>query len=209
MNNNLLKSFAMLLIVVIFTSCGNTSKALLRPLPFLGSGLTVTFDLATLNFSYEEAEYQYVGELISSNDNQEYKEWFYFTTKLKAQTGGLEVENVKIVKTNQTDKLELLEEDIKLIYEDEEYIILKHPIKKDNLIEIDKLELRGPFDLYIGKVKVNDKEIVEVPPLRFKRYIHVKKFLAVSDFFENPKFETVYYGPLEDFDGEIDERRKR
>ena len=96
-------------------------------------------------------------------------------------------------------KLKLLDNKIKIIKDGKEYVIPYSDIenKNDIYIYIKVVNIvNEDFLLYIGRVQLDNGEIVNIPPLHFKKYIYIQKnvqrnctffwtinFLAFSTFY--------------------------
>ena len=75
-------------------------------------------------------------------------------------------------------KLKLLDNEIKIIKDGREYVIPYSDIenKNDIYIYIKVVNIvNEDFLLYIGRVQLDNGEIVNIPPLHFKKYIYIKK----------------------------------
>ena len=76
-------------------------------------------------------------------------------------------------------KLKLLDNKIKIIKDGKEYVIPYSDIenKNDIYIYIKVVNIvNEDFLLYIGRVQLDNGEIVNIPPLHFKKYIYSKKW---------------------------------
>ena len=75
-------------------------------------------------------------------------------------------------------KLKLLDNEIKIIKDGREYVIPYSDIenKNDIYIYIKVVNIvNEDFLLYIGRVQLDNGEIVNIPPLHFKKYIYISK----------------------------------
>lgn len=75
-------------------------------------------------------------------------------------------------------KLKLLDNKIKIIKDGREYVIPYSDIenKNDIYIYIKVVNIvNEDFLLYIGRVQLDNGEIVNIPPLHFKKYIYIQK----------------------------------
>ncbi|WP_315523939.1 hypothetical protein [Fusobacterium massiliense] len=99
-------------------------------------------------------------------------------------------------------KLKLLDNEIKIIKDGREYIIPYSDIenkKNDINIYIKVVNIiNEDFLLYIGRVQLDNGEIVNIPPLHFKKYIYIKKSGILAGFDPVGKFKS-YSGTLEEY----------
>ena len=99
-------------------------------------------------------------------------------------------------------KLKLLDNKIKIIKDGREYIIPYSDIenKKNDIniyIKIVNI-INEDFLLYIGRVQLDNGEIVNIPPLHFKKYIYIKKSGILAGFDPVGRFKS-YSGTLEEY----------
>ena len=98
-------------------------------------------------------------------------------------------------------KLKLLDNKIKIIKDGREYVIPYSDIenKNDIYIYIKVVNIvNEDFLLYIGRVQLDNGEIVNIPPLHFKKYIYIKKNGILAGFDPVGRFES-YSGTLEEY----------
>ncbi|MHB9337324.1 hypothetical protein ACW0TN_01630, partial [Fusobacterium pseudoperiodonticum] len=99
-------------------------------------------------------------------------------------------------------KLKLLDNKIKIIKDGREYIIPYSDIenkKNDINIYIKIVNIvNEDFLLYIGRVQLDNGEIVNIPPLHFKKYIYIKKSGVLAGFDPVGRFKS-YSGTLEEY----------
>ena len=98
-------------------------------------------------------------------------------------------------------KLKLLDNEIKIIKDGREYVIPYSDIenKNDIYIYIKVVNIvNEDFLLYIGRVQLDNGEIVNIPPLHFKKYIYIKKSGILAGFDPVGRFES-YSGTLEEY----------
>ena len=55
--------------------------------------------------------------------------------------------------------------------------------------------------VYFGKVKVDDKMIIDMPPVRLKQYLEVVKYNPIADGLNIDTSQDIYYGPAEEYKG--------
>ena len=98
-------------------------------------------------------------------------------------------------------KLKLLDNKIKIIKDGREYVIPYSDIenKNDIYIYIKVVNIvNEDFLLYIGRVQLDNGEIVNIPPLHFKKYIYIKKSGILAGFDPVGRFKS-YSGTLEEY----------
>ena len=98
-------------------------------------------------------------------------------------------------------KLKLLDNKIKIIKDGKEYVIPYSDIenKNDIYIYIKVVNIvNEDFLLYIGRVQLDNGEIVNIPPLHFKKYIYIKKSGILAGFDPVGRFKS-YSGTLEEY----------
>ena len=98
-------------------------------------------------------------------------------------------------------KLKLLDNEIKIIKDGREYVIPYSDIenKNDIYIYIKVVNIvNEDFLLYIGRVQLDNGEIVNIPPLHFKKYIYIKKSGILAGFDPVGRFKS-YSGTLEEY----------
>ncbi len=98
-------------------------------------------------------------------------------------------------------KLKLLDNKIKIIKDGREYVIPYSDIENKNdiyiYIKIVNI-INEDFLLYIGRVQLDNGEIVDIPPLHFKKYIYIIKSGILAGFDPMGIFES-YSGTLEEY----------
>lgn len=57
----------------------------------------------------------------------------------------------------------------------------------------------GDFIAYIGKVQLDTGEIVEIPPLYFKKYIDIVKYNIILDALNQDANRRYFNGTLEEY----------
>lgn len=102
-------------------------------------------------------------------------------------------------------KIKLLSSTIKIVKGEKEYIIpyLKLEDYDDIYIYIRILKngvniTDDEFVVYLGKIELDTGEIVNIPPLHFKKYIYIKKSGILAGFDPMGRFKS-YSGTLEEY----------
>ncbi len=100
------------------------------------------------------------------------------------------------------NKVELVGKNIKIVKEGKEYTIPYEKTTYNALyIYIEKNGVNitdGDFIAYIGKVKLDTGEIVNIPPLHFKKNIYIEKHGMLAGFASVGRFES-YSGTVEEY----------
>ena len=102
-------------------------------------------------------------------------------------------------------KLTLLNNSIILVKDGKEYII---PYSNSNNYEDIYIYIykngvniiNGDFIAYIGKVKLDTGEIINIPPLHFKKEVLVEKYNPILDTLNQNTTEKIFDGPMEDYE---------
>lgn len=133
-----------------------------------------------------------VGQL--TDENNEYSPLSYFEISDRRN------------ETYVKHKIKLVSDKIEIIENRRKYVIPYSKSKSDNdtylYIEVSKNDINiveNDFIVYIGKVELDTGEIVDIPPLHFKKHIYIQRFknpLVLAD--PNGKFEQ-YYNTVEEY----------
>ncbi len=107
--------------------------------------------------------------------------------------------------THVEHKIKLVDNKIKIVKDGKEYII---PYSKSEDYDDIHIYIRvskngvnitdGDFIAHIGKVKLDTGEIVNIPPLHFKKYIYIYKYGMLAGFDPVGKIKT-YSGTVEEY----------
>lgn len=123
-------------------------------------------------------------------------------------------------KVYKSKRVEILSDTVKAIYKGKEYYL---PVSKDNVVikshsggvkynwniptrrQVIRLDEAIPnitddsFEIYFEKVKIDGIRIIDVPPIKFKKYIFITKYIPILDGLNKETSKTIYSGPLEDY----------
>lgn len=156
--------------------------------------------------------YSYRGRSFENNKYTTYKygDYIYISSGVIEQTDeNSPLRSITFEPKWGYKKLEILSEKIKLVYEGKEYYLdrdftLDKKDRKSLFYPIYKkgIKINGDFMLYIGKIRLDDKEIVEIPPLKFRKYIKVSEYNLLIEALKKDSFVEIYNGPLEDYKGD-------
>lgn len=108
-------------------------------------------------------------------------------------------------KTHKDHKIKLVNNAVKIVNNGKEYSI---PYSKSEDYDDIYIYIRvykngvnitdGDFIAYIGKVQLDTGEIVEIPPLHFKKYINIQKAGILAGFDPNGTY-VEYFNTLEEY----------
>lgn len=94
---------------------------------------------------------------------------------------------------------------IKLVKDGKEYII---PYSNSNNYENIYIHvykngvniINGDFIAYIGKVRLDTGEIINIPPLHFKKEVLVENYNPILDTLNQNTTKKIFDGPMEDYE---------
>ena len=148
--------------------------------------------------------YTYKEETLSVYDN--YKEYIYIETYMKDETDEkspislIEIEPINFAGLKKAKKVELLNEKILVEYNGKRYS-LKVIDRTAVLLYREGVILKEGTVVYFGKVKVDDKMIIDMPPVKLKQYLEVTKYNPIADGLNIDTSQDIYYGPVEGYKG--------
>lgn len=109
-------------------------------------------------------------------------------------------------KTYKDHKIKLVNNTVKIVNNGKEYIIpySKSEDYDDIYIYINVYKngvniTDGDFIAYIGKVQLDTGEIVDIPPLHFKKYIYIEKYNMILDALNQNANRRSFSGTLEEY----------
>lgn len=113
----------------------------------------------------------------------------------------ISIRPINFANLKKSKKVELLSNRIKAVYAGKEYY-LKPTKSKMSILPYDEgVILKEGTIVYFGKVKVDDKMIIDMPPVKLKQYIKVTKYNPVADGLNIDTKQQIYYGPAEGYKG--------
>ena len=101
--------------------------------------------------------------------------------------------------TNPVKGIKLLETEI--VIETNKKYILKN-IDKSNYIKVYNQGVKinsDTFTIYIGKIQLEDGKIINIPPLKFKRYVYVYKINNFLDTLNQDTREDLFRGTIDEY----------
>lgn len=113
----------------------------------------------------------------------------------------ISIRPINFANLKKSKKVELMSNKIKVVYTGKEYYL--EPTKsKMSILPYEKgIILKEGIIVYFGKVKVDDKIIIDMPPVKLKQYVKVTKYNPIADGFNINTSERIYYGPVEGYKG--------
>ena len=101
---------------------------------------------------------------------------------------------------NEKHKAKILSSTIKIVSDGKEYIIKTEPNSEHIYIYKQGIIITGDFTAYIGKVQLDNRKIIDIPPLKFKKHIYVEKYNVVSDALnKGAQTKEIFSGTVEDY----------
>lgn len=100
-----------------------------------------------------------------------------------------------------SDKVEILNKKIKIKYQNKEIYVNVDKDRRSISFFENGLNVMGNFELDIGKIKIGEKKIIELPTIKFIKCIKVYKYNPVADGLNIDTSKDIYYGPVEGYKG--------
>ena len=130
---------------------------------------------------------------------------YIYATVLNSEKRDAPIDMISIRPINFADlkkskKVEILSDKITVEYNDKKYV-LKVVNKTAVLPYREGIILKEGTIVYFGKVKVDDKIIIDMPPVKLKQYLKVVKFNPVAGGLNIDTKKDIYYGPVEGYKG--------
>ena len=112
----------------------------------------------------------------------------------------IEISPVDFANLKKSKKVEILSDKIIAEYNGKKYV-LKVVNKTAVLPYREGIILKEETVVYFGKVKVDGKMIIDMPPVKLKQYLKVVKFNPVAGGLNIDTKKEIYYGPAEGYKG--------
>lgn len=112
----------------------------------------------------------------------------------------IDIRPIKFANLKKSKKVEILSDKITVEYNDKKYV-LKVVNKTAVLPYREGIILKEGTIVYFGKVKVDDKMIIDMPSVKLKQYIKVTKVNPIADGLNIDTSQDIYYGPAEGYKG--------
>ena len=150
--------------------------------------------------------YFYNGVLYQNTKKHDFEKYFYIHgSSLNRNTENSLISYISLSWNYQyqyTEKVEIISKKVKIIYKGREYTVEVADDKKGISVYKNGIKIGDGAIIKIGKVKINDKIIIEMPPIKMKSYLRVTKFSPVLDGLKiDDSSEKIYYGPVEGYKG--------
>ena len=101
--------------------------------------------------------------------------------------------------TNPIKGIKLLEPEI-IIETNQEYRLKN--IDKSNRIEVYRQGVKinsDTFTIYIGKIQLENGKIINIPPLKFKRYVQVYSINKILDILNKDTKKILFSGTIDEY----------
>ena len=156
--------------------------------------------------SVSHKKYRFLNNIMShkSNERREYKEYlgaygeindvYYENSPLSQIIIGVNPMNAR--------SLKVMNNEVMVISKGEKYYLpARNESKSTVVIDVYKngLYITNAFELYLGKVKINNTQIIDVPTIKLIKYIEIIKVNPILDGLNKDTQKTIYLGPLEDY----------
>jgi len=172
------KIFMLIVIVITLSGCRITTKM-------------YTFNEIPMNY-ISNKEYEYMKYMDLGADQKD-------ELKKNSPVSYLELSK----KYNVTERIEILSNKVKIIYMEKEYYADVYSDKDAVMIYDSGLRISEDFIVYLGKVRITliegEVKIIELPPLKFRKYIDVRKFNPILGGLNIDTQKSIYNGPLEGY----------
>ena len=175
MKKLLIKLITFIMILFTFTGCYTLSK-------------TYYYETKPMDKSLNFSEYVYIyAPILNSN-------------KKDSPITMIDIRPIKFADLKKSKKVEILSDKIIAEYNGKRYS-LKVIDRTAVLPYREGIILKEGTIVYFGKVKVDDKIIINMPPVKLKQYLEVIKYNPIADGFNIDTSERIYYGPAEGYKG--------
>lgn len=111
------------------------------------------------------------------------------------------IELVPETRKSKVKELEILSDKVRILYKGNEYYANVSDDRTAVLLYKSGLNITGEFIAEIGKVKLDNGKIIDLPPLKFEKYVEVSKYIPILDGLNIETNKEIYYGPLENYKG--------
>lgn len=112
----------------------------------------------------------------------------------------IELTPINYANHKTSKKVEILSDKIKAVYNGKEYSL--NVKGQTSVLPYDEgVILKEGTVLYFGKVRVDDKMIIDMPPVTLKQTLRVNRFNPIADGLNIDTVKPVYYGPADKYKG--------
>ncbi len=95
--------------------------------------------------------------------------------------------------------IKILSPTVKLVSNGKEYIVHTEPDSEHIYVYKQGVIIRGDFIAYIGKIQLSNGEIIDIPPIKFKKNVYVEKYNPVMDSLDHGDRIKIFSGTVEDY----------
>lgn len=130
---------------------------------------------------------------------------YIYATVLNSEKRDAPIDMISIRPINFADlkkskKVEILSDKIIAEYNGKKYV--SKVVNKTAILPYrEGIILKEGTIVYFGKVKVDDKIIIDMPPVKLKQYLEVTKYNPIADGLNIDTSQDIYYGPAEGYKG--------
>ena len=175
MKKLLIKLIIFTMILLTFTGCYTLLK-------------TYYYETKPMDESLSFSEYIYIyAPILNSNEKD-------------SPITMIDIRPIKFANLKKSKKVEILSDKITVEYNGKRYS-LKVIDRTAVLPYKEGVILKEGTIVYFGKVKVDDKIIIDMPPVKLKQYIKVTKVNPIADGLNINTAQNIYYGPAEGYKG--------
>ena len=97
-------------------------------------------------------------------------------------------------------RIKILSPTIKIISNSKEYIVNTNPNSEVISVYKQGVVITDDFKAYIGKVQLDDRTIIDIPPLSFRKTVYVEKYSVISDTINaGGRGREIFSGAVEDY----------
>ena len=175
MKKLLIKLIIFTMILLTFTGCYTLSK-------------TYYYETKPMDKFLSFSEYVYIYAPILNRDEKD------------SPITMIDIRPINFANLKKSKKVEILSDKIIAEYNGKRYS-LKVIDRTAVLPYKEGVILNEGTVVYFGKVKVDDKIIIDMPPVKLKQYVKVTKYNPIADGFNINTSERIYYGPVEGYKG--------
>ncbi|WP_338946237.1 hypothetical protein KST17_00095 [Fusobacterium canifelinum] len=96
--------------------------------------------------------------------------------------------------------VKILSSKIKITNNGKEYIIRTEPNSEHIYVYKQGVIITGDFTAYIGQIQLDNRKIIDIPALKFKKHVLIEKYSGLDDAFSKgvPRKE-IFSGTVEDY----------
>ena len=97
-------------------------------------------------------------------------------------------------------RIKILSPTIKIISNSKEYVVNTNPNSEVISVYKQGVVITDDFKAYIGKVQLDDRTIIDIPPLSFRKTVYVEKYSVISDTINaGGRGKKLFSGTVEDY----------